>query len=162
MPVIMFEDGRTVELPKLEVTVAGKPFEVELAKYPDNSLVRVLVYGWTQVLNDAHASEKNPENKFELAMKRNDKLLSGDLTARMGGGRVTDPIMLEALAMATNDVKAEWRGKRKLDADAVAAEAKARVEKYSMYKQIAAETIERRKAMLAATADDAAELVADL
>lgn len=162
MPVIMFEDGRTVELPKLEISVAGKPFDVDLAKYPDNSLVRVLAYGWTQILNDAHASEKVAENKFELAMKRNDKLLSGDLTARMGGGRTTDPVMLEALAMATNDVKAEWRGKRKLDAEAVADEAKARVAKYPMYKQLAAETIERRKAMLAESANDADELIADL
>lgn len=162
MPVIMFEDGRTVELPKMEVSVAGKPFDVDLAKYPDNSLVRVLVYGWTQILNDAHASEKDGEAKFGLAMKRNDKLLSGDLTARMGGGRTTDPIMLEAIAMATNDVKAEWRGKKKLDADAVADEAKARVAKYPMYKQLAAETIERRKAMLAASEGEADEIVANL
>lgn len=65
-------------------------------------------YGLKQMLNDVHASEKDPAAKVGLSQKKLDSLMKGEVAqARVGGGG--DPVAREMASMAQEAVKAKLK-----------------------------------------------------
>lgn len=77
----------------------------------------VFNYGLKQMLNDVHASEKDPAAKVGLSQKKLDSLYAGQVAqSREAGG---DPVAREMRAMAEADLKAKIKvlGKKVGDID---------------------------------------------
>lgn len=107
---------------KVEISLgkAGS-IEVDVAKLRESQAVAdyIFMYGLKQMLNDVHASEKDPVAKKGLSQKKLDSLLRGEVAqARVGGGG--DPVAKEMRAMAEADVKAKLKalGKKLSDYEA--------------------------------------------
>lgn len=94
--------------------------QVEVAKLLESEAVvqYIFNYGLKQMLNDVHASEKDPAAKIGLSQKKLDSLYRGEVAQqRVGGGG--DPVKREMLAMAKTDVNAKIKalGKKLGDYD---------------------------------------------
>lgn len=88
----------------------GGEIKVDVAKLAESAAVvnYVFNYGLKQMLNDVHASEKDPAAKLGLSQKKLDSLYRGEVAqARAAGG---DPVKREMRAMAEADVKNVARG----------------------------------------------------
>lgn len=95
-----------------QVILLGKAGEikVDVAKLAESAAVvnYVFNYGLKQMLNDVHASEKDPAAKLGLSQKKLDSLYRGEVAqARVSSGG--DPVKKEMRAMAEDDVKAAMR-----------------------------------------------------
>ena len=101
-----------VELNESEQVISlgkGGEITVDVAKLAESAAVvnYVFNYGLKQMLNDVHASEKDPEAKLGLSQKKLDSLYRGEVAqARVSSG---DPVKREMRAMAEADVKAAMR-----------------------------------------------------
>lgn len=83
---------------------------VDVAKLEANPQVveYIFNYGLKQMLNDVHASEKDPDAKKALSLKKLDSLYAGQVAqTRVGGGG--DPVLREMRQMAESDVKAKLK-----------------------------------------------------
>lgn len=94
--------------------------EVDVEKLVKSEAVVAYIfqYGLKQMLNDVHASEKDPAAKIGLSQKKLDSLYRGEVAQqRVGGGG--DPVKREMLAMAKQDVNAKIKalGKKLGDYD---------------------------------------------
>lgn len=117
---------------------------------PASAKEYVVQYGLKQALNDACASvdKSEPDNAFALALRKWEKIKSGDLSARAGGGRVGDPVKAEAIRSALDTVKGKWRkAGRKADAKPMLAEAKRLVAENPAYMHLAEKHVDERKAL---------------
>ena len=101
-----------VELNDTTVAISlgkGGEIMVDVAKLAEHDAVvnYVFQYGLKQMLNDVHASEKDPKAKLGLSQKKLDSLYRGEVAqARVSSG---DPVKREMRAMAEVDVKAAMR-----------------------------------------------------
>ncbi len=109
---INFND-ETVALPKAKQSVA-----VDVKAMPQAALDHVFAYGLRQILNDAMASAKTPEEAKAFADKRLANLMSG--TLRASPTRTGDPIEDEARRIARQKIETAIRaaGKKVKDFDA--------------------------------------------
>lgn len=98
----VWESMITVALGKL-----GINREINAHKFSPAVHDHVYLYGLRQIVNDAMASGKTADEKVKLADQRIANLLSG--TLRASPNRVGDPVMAEALSIATARVEAAIR-----------------------------------------------------
>ncbi len=125
--VIMFDNGKSVEMDSvmsINVPKAGQAVEVDMAELPEVSVKWAIDYGWRQGLVDATASidpktDSDSQDKALSAVnKRLDNLKAGKI--RASGGRVTDELVREALAIAAGDVRiALKKAGKKLDPNVI-------------------------------------------
>jgi hypothetical protein len=98
------------------VRVGGKDGEtltVATADMKDDVLSHVFEYGLRQILNDAGAAAKKPDEKVTLAQKRLQNLIDGNLRA----ARESDPVRAEARKIATQTVDAKIKAAGKKPED---------------------------------------------
>ena len=85
----------------IEVDVAKLQAMPQVAEYIFN-------YGLKQMLNDVHASEKDPALKMGLSQKKLDSLMRGEV-AQARVGQSGDPVLREMKVMAEADVKTKLK-----------------------------------------------------
>jgi hypothetical protein len=78
---------------------------VGLNRLTDEVVEHIFAYGLKQLLNDCHASEKEPANKLALVQKKLENLYDGKITRASGGGRTSDPVAQEAKRLAKAKIK---------------------------------------------------------
>jgi len=107
------EAMNTVTLPKAKASLI-----IVMGDMPQATLDHVFAYGLRQILNDAMASAKTPEEAKAFADKRLANLMSG--TLRASPTRTGDPIEDEARRIARGMLEAKIRtvGKKVKDFDA--------------------------------------------
>ena len=114
----------------------GRDITMTVPDHGDNDLLaqianHVWYIGWRNIM-DAHAgAAKIAESGGDvheiaraMAEKKLAAMLAGDLRSSPGGGRTSDPVRREAIALATADIRASWtsnpknKGKKWADVDA--------------------------------------------
>ena len=89
---------------QIHVKKAGYTYYVDFESLPEISRAHVIAYGLRQIINDACASAKTPDEARGLCDKRVDGLLSGVL--RASPVRAGDPIRARALELASDAILA--------------------------------------------------------
>lgn len=85
--------------------IRKQPMKLDLpANLPEQSIRKIFEYGLQRILNDASASAKTPAEALELAGKRWDSLVAGQI--RQSAVRTGDPIAREAMRLAIAKVQA--------------------------------------------------------
>ena len=89
---------------QFQASVRKQPLNVTVADLPEAAVRKVFEYGLQRILNDSSASAKTPAEAIQLAQKRLDSLVAGEIRqSRAGGG---DPVAREAMRLAVQFVKA--------------------------------------------------------
>lgn len=87
--------------------VHGKPFQVQIADLPIESLMVILAKGWQRAINDhANSAGKDADTagKHKAAQEKVDAYLRGEITMRGASDGLT-AVQREALRLATNAAK---------------------------------------------------------
>jgi hypothetical protein len=80
---------------------ADRTIEVDRAKFTPEVAEHIFMYGLRQILNDAHASEKDGAAKTALSEKRLAKLYEGQINRGGNGAKASaDPVEKEATRLA--------------------------------------------------------------
>ena len=143
------------------VTVPDRPEDLATTLHGEY----VYHYGWTQTLNDSVAGvDKDAADCVALCesavAKKLERILAGKVSVREGGGRISDPVMAEALSLAEINVRAEWKGKK--DAKAIAAACRAKVAANPGYMLQAKDNVERNAKIAAELEATVGSAVAEL
>lgn len=81
------------------VTLDGQVLEARIVEW-------AIAYGFRQGIRDAGAAEKTDELRNAKAEKRIHALVTNTLREGSSGGKVTDPVQREVIALATAEVRA--------------------------------------------------------
>lgn len=87
--------------------VHGKPFQVQIADLPIESMMVILAKGWQRAINDhANSAGKDADTagKHKAAQEKVDAYLRGEITMRGASDGLT-AVQREALRLATNAAK---------------------------------------------------------
>jgi hypothetical protein len=113
----------TIELPSsiLSSTIAGKEFAVDMAKMPNNALVKLLAYGVQRQFNDGCGTkEDSAETKQGVGMARIEAFYRGEIAKRSTGVNAQEAAeIFVAEALLRNKDKAAFKAMS--DEDRVAA-----------------------------------------
>lgn len=94
--------GRKAEIETMGdilVTLNGETLDARIVEW-------AIAYGFRQGIRDAGAAEKTDELRNAKADKRIHALITNTLREGSSGGKVTDPIQREVIALATAEVRA--------------------------------------------------------
>lgn len=145
---------------EIAIAKANTSLDVNVEGLEPNVLEYVIKYGLTQILNDAHssvtpASEPDDDARkakaLSLAEKKLAALVAGEV--RSHGTRTGDPVMAEAIRLATqivrNAIKASGKKLGNYSADQIRAAAVKYINSHSELLDAARVNVETNKALAA-------------
>lgn len=103
--------GRKVEIEvagDILVTLNGETLSAEMTQW-------ALQYGFRQGVRDAGAAAKTDAERNALADKRIHAIVTNTMRQGSGGGKVTDPLQREIIALATAEVRDATKNPKNAD-----------------------------------------------
>lgn len=94
--------------PVFDFTLDGVPLALEMIQW-------AIQYGFRQGIRDAGAAAKADSERNALARKRVTAIQTNTMRQGSGGGKVTDPLQREIIALATAEVRAATENPKNAD-----------------------------------------------